>query len=104
MVHNQVSHKRVGPHALPGRLPEGRRVLDTAVGILVAVHRCGVAAAFQQVIAAAQRHNVSVFEIASALVALVSGDAPEASSTAGACAAEREWGDLFTVAGAPELT
>jgi ANTAR domain len=80
----------------PDRSLEGRRILDTAVGILVGLRRCGIDAAFQELITAAQRHEIPVFAIASALVARASGQGERpAYDPAADLAADREWGHLL---------
>ncbi|MEE6176880.1 ANTAR domain-containing protein [Mycobacterium sp. 050134] len=72
---------------------ETRRVLDTAVGILVGWRRCSTDAAFQELIAASERHRVGAFAMASSLVTLASGGAVSAAAGGDAqLAAEREWG------------
>lgn len=72
---------------------ETRRVLDTAVGILVGWRRCTVDAAFQELISASERHGVGVFAMASGLVTLASGGVhKEAGVNPAQLAAEREWG------------
>jgi AmiR/NasT family two-component response regulator len=75
---------------------EGRRVLDTAVGILVGLRRSSTHAAFEELIAASQRHGIPMFSIASALVALASrGTGLQGGGTAAELAAEREWGENY---------
>jgi len=92
VLDGQMSDKRLGAD----RSLEGRRILDTAVGILVGLRRCGIDAAFQELITAAQRHEIPVFAIASALVVLASDrDDLPASDTAADMAADREWGHLL---------
>ena len=72
---------------------EGRRILDTAVGILVGWRRCSTHAAFRELITVSERHDIPVFTMASALVTLASRDpAARSAGTAAQTAAEREWG------------
>lgn len=72
---------------------ETTRVLDTAVGIVVAWRRCSTDAAFQELITVAERHGVGVFAMASALVSLASGGvSARTANSAARLAAEREWG------------
>jgi hypothetical protein len=74
----------------------GRRMLDTAVGILVGLRRCSIDAAFQELITAAAGQDVPVFTIASALIAFAGPDGrPHADDTAAGLAAHREWGHLL---------
>ncbi|OBK44880.1 ANTAR domain-containing protein [Mycobacterium sp. 1081908.1] len=70
---------------------QASRALDTAVGILVGWRRCGTHAAFRELLRASERHQVPLFRLASALVALASGEA-EAETGAARLAAEQEWG------------
>ncbi|MCW2649294.1 MAG: putative RNA-binding protein [Mycobacterium sp.] len=72
---------------------EGRRVVDTAVGILVGLRQCSVDDAFAELVGAAEQHRVALFSIASALVTLASRDAGFApGGIDAALAAERQWG------------
>jgi hypothetical protein len=48
----------------------GRRELDMANGVLVALRRCGPDAAFRELLGAAKRHGVGVMAMASAVVDL----------------------------------
>jgi hypothetical protein len=76
--------------------PQSGRILDTARGILIGLRRCGSEAAFQELLAAAQRHRVPVFAMAWALVHLTCGGdkSPETLKSAQS-AARREWGRLL---------
>jgi hypothetical protein len=75
---------------------EATRVLDTDEGVLIGLRRCRSEAAFDELISAAQRHEIPVFAMAFALVTLVSDDFESmAPNPAAQCAARREWGDLF---------
>jgi AmiR/NasT family two-component response regulator len=82
---------------LSARHGEDRRALDTAVGILVGLRRCSTQAAFQELIAASERHRVPVLGLASALLTVASRGAArsEAADTAAQLAAEREWGENY---------
>jgi hypothetical protein len=72
---------------------QASRALDTAVGILVGWRRYGTYAAFRELLGASERHEVPLFKLASALVALASGDAEtETGVDAARLAAENEWG------------
>lgn len=69
-------------------------MLDTAVGIVVGLRRCTIDAAFLELIGAAQRHDIPMFVIASALVNLATGEGESRSSDAEG-AAFNEWGQLL---------
>ena len=77
--------------------PQSGRILDTAHGILIGLRRCHSEAAFQELLAAAQRHRVSAFTMAWALVHLACGGgrSPETFDAAQS-AARHEWGHFFT--------
>jgi hypothetical protein len=79
------------------QISEGRqqasRALDTAVGILVGWRRYSTYAAFRELLSASERHEVPLFKLASALVALASGGVEtEVALDAARLAVEREWG------------
>ena len=75
---------------------EGRRILDTAVGILIGLHRCSADAAFHELLGAAQRHGFPAFPMAWALIHLAGGGAESAqTSSAAQSAARHEWGQFF---------
>jgi len=79
-------------HLSPSRRPASR-ALDTAIGVLVGWRRCSTPAAFRELISASDRHDVPIFALASALVALASRDADAgAADTPARLAAEKEWG------------
>ncbi|OBI83228.1 hypothetical protein [Mycobacterium sp. 1245805.9] len=78
-------------------IDEGRhqasRALDTAVGILVGWRRYSTYAAFRELLGASERHEVLLFKLASALVALAGGTAEtDTGLDAARLAAETEWG------------
>jgi hypothetical protein len=73
------------------------RMLDTAKGVLVALHRCSVAAAFDEILRVAQLHSVPALALARSLVDMASGTADVATDPA-ALAARLEWGHLFAPA------
>ena len=52
---------------------EGRRIFDTALGILIGLRRCSSDAAFHELFGAAQRHGFPAFPMAWALVHLAGG-------------------------------
>ncbi|HYB38157.1 MAG TPA: ANTAR domain-containing protein [Mycobacterium sp.] len=88
MSEDLASQEKLSPN--PG---EDGRVVDTAVGILVGWRRCSTHAAFDELIAASERHRIPMFALASALVTVASrGANPQAAGTAARLAAEREWG------------
>ena len=70
------------------------RMLDRAEGVLVALRRCTIDAAFDEIVGASKRHRVPTLRIARALVALAENSALDGDSEATA-AAGREWGSLF---------
>jgi ANTAR domain len=74
---------------------EGRRVLDLAEGILIGLRRFTAEEAFDELVAVAQHHDMSMSAVASALVDLATGtDAPDARGEERVIA-EREWGALL---------
>ncbi len=88
MIEGLASQTQLSPHRR-----ETRRVLDTAVGILVGWRRCSTDAAFRELITASERHNIGIFAMASGLVTLASrGTNTQAAGNAAQLAAEREWG------------
>lgn len=70
---------------------QASRALDTAVGILVGWRRYSTYAAFRELLAASERHEVPLFKLASALVALASRS-DDGATGAARLAAEKEWG------------
>jgi hypothetical protein len=78
------------------RTLHGRRVLDTAEGVLVGLRGCDTRAAFRELVNAAQTHDIPVFSMAAALVELATGsdDSADISPRAHA-AALREWSRLL---------
>lgn len=77
-------------------LPEGRRVLDLAQGILLGFRRYRTEAAFKELVSVAHKHDVSVSAVASALVALATGTTDETRVPGEALVvAELAWGDQF---------
>lgn len=76
--------------------PQSGRILDTAKGILIGLRRCRSEAAFQELLAAAQRHRIPVFAMAWALVHLTcGGDRSPDTLSAAQSAARHEWGRLL---------
>ncbi|MQY27138.1 ANTAR domain-containing protein [Nocardia aurantia] len=82
-------------------LSSNARMLDTAKGVLVALHRCSVSAAFDEILRVANRHSVPALALAGALVALADGTSTTTTDPA-ALAAHLEWGHLL--APVPTLT
>ena len=81
---------------------QGRRILDTAWGILIGLRRCSSDAAFHELLGAAQRHGLQVFDTAWALVHLAGGGAESAQTfSAAQSAARHEWGQLFAPSAVP---
>ena len=76
--------------------PHGGRMLDTALGILIGLRRCRSEAAFQELLAAAQRHRVPISAMAWGLVHLTCGsDRSPETFNAAQSAARHEWGRLL---------
>ena len=67
-------------------------MLDRAQGVLIALRRCTVDAAFEEIGRASMRHRVPRLRIAAALVALAQDSPLDVDATA---AARYEWGSLF---------
>ena len=68
------------------------RMLDRAEGVLVALRRCTIDAAFNEIVNASKRHRVPTLCIARALVALAQETPLDDDATA---AARYEWGSLL---------
>lgn len=82
--------------------PNAGRILDTARGILIGVRRCPSETAFEELFSAAQRHKVSVFAMAWALVHLAGNSGKVTASFMDAqSAARHEWGQLFAGSAVP---
>jgi hypothetical protein len=90
---------------VPAQLPldmEGRRIFDTALGILIGLRRCSSDAAFHELLGAAQCHGFPAFPMAWALVHLAGGGAESAQTfSAAQSAARHEWGQLLAPSVAP---
>jgi AmiR/NasT family two-component response regulator len=69
-----------------------RRMLDRAEGVLIALRRCTIDTAFDEIVRASKRHRVPTLSIAAALVALVQDSPWDDDATA---AARYEWGSLL---------
>jgi AmiR/NasT family two-component response regulator len=69
-----------------------RRMLDRAEGVLIALRRCTIDTAFDEIVRASKRHRVPTLSIAAALVALVQDSPWDDDATA---AARYEWGPLL---------
>ena len=88
-------------HGHVDRTLRGRRVLDTAEGVLVGLRACTPDAAFRELLSVAERHAVPVFAVAAALVDLACrqtsppGPDPQGHIASAAWeAARREWSGL----------
>ena len=68
------------------------RMLDRAEGVLVALRRCRIEVAFDEIVSASKRHRVPTLRIARALVALAADSPLDDDATA---AARYEWGSLL---------
>ena len=75
--------------------PQGGRILDTALGILMGLRRCGSDAAFHELHIAAQRYRVPIAAMAWGLVDLTCGRGRRADVDAAQTAARLEWGRLL---------
>ncbi len=66
-----------GPTRLiPHRRPDGRELLGTAKGILIAGRGCSDAQAFDELLDVARRHHLTVLGAARSLVDLAAGPSP----------------------------
>ena len=75
-----------------GRVPEGRRVLDLAEGILIGLRRYSSDATFVDLVEMAYRHDITVSAAASALVAVATGGAEVTDVSPGdVVIAQHEW-------------
>jgi hypothetical protein len=85
----QIRVARPRPH-------EGRRTLDLAEGVLIGFRRYPTQSAFEELVSVAGRYGLSVSAVASALVALATGerDRTEPPSSAD-LAIELEWSHLL---------
>ena len=78
------------------RVLYGRRILDTAEGVLIGLRHYHPDAAFTELIDASRRHAVPVFALASALIDLAAGARPPADAALPAwSSAQHEWGPLL---------
>ena len=68
------------------------RMFDVAKGILMAVRRCTLAEAFEDLVGTAAASGIGVFALSRALVALVEGDR---AGQAAAVAAHMAWGEFL---------
>lgn len=68
-------------------------MLDRAEGVLVGLRRCNIDAAFDEIVAVSQRHNVPAFRVAQALVELAEGKQPRDADAANV--ARTEWSELL---------
>ncbi|RZL78893.1 MAG: ANTAR domain-containing protein [Rhodococcus sp. (in: high G+C Gram-positive bacteria)] len=70
-----------GPTRLiPRRRPDGRELLGTAKGILIAARGCSDAQAFDELLDVARRHHLTVLGAARSLVDLAAGNSPRRRS------------------------
>jgi hypothetical protein len=78
------------------RTLQGRRMLDTAEGVFIGLRGCDAGAAFDELVRAAQTHDIPIFRMATALVDLATGTGDSATLADGAqSAAAHEWGALL---------
>lgn len=78
---------------------EGRRVLDLAEGILIALRRCSVEAAFAELVEVAHRHDMNVSATAAALVNLATDANAADRHPVEAAVVQLEWGSLLAAGG-----
>jgi hypothetical protein len=69
------------------------QMLDRAEGVLIALRRCTMDAAFEEIVRASKRHRVPTLSIAAALVALA--QEPSLNGDDATAAARYEWGALL---------
>lgn len=77
-----------------GRGMDGRQLLSTAKGIVMALRGCSDSAAFDELLRVARRCHISVLNAARALVDFAIGDSPPLGSSArpgGVAAVWAEW-------------
>ena len=92
MTHMRLS--RVPTRANP--MLQGRRLLDLAEGILIALRHYAADAAFEELVTVAHRHGLSVSATAEALMSLaIEGDMAVHVHPEAMPAARLEWGDLL---------
>ena len=85
-------------HSIPHRHPDGREVLATAKGILIATRGYGDTEAFEELLDVSRHHHVSVMRAAKSLVELATRRQPCPSVTTPApkyALAFREWTTLL---------
>lgn len=78
---------------IPRRRPDGRELLATAKGILIAARGCSDAQAFDELLDVSRRHHLTVIGAARSLVDLAAGPAPRRRSDA---VRFDEWEQLIT--------
>ena len=71
------------------------RILDTAEGVLVALHRCSLNEAFTDIMHTAKSHNISPFSLADALVSLAQSQPTQDPDDAAVATARQVWGHLL---------
>ncbi|KXF56574.1 ANTAR domain-containing protein [Rhodococcus sp. IEGM 248] len=80
-VSNDVLEAAPPAHSIPHRHPDGREVLATAKGILIATRGYGDAEAFEELLDVSRHHHVSVMRAAKSLVELATRRQPCPSVT-----------------------
>lgn len=71
------------------------RILDTAQGVLVALHRCILDEAFTDIMHTAKSHNISPFSLADALVGIAQDQPAQDPDDAAVATARQVWGHLL---------
>jgi MFS superfamily sulfate permease-like transporter len=83
-------------HRSPHTVPEGRRILDLAEGVLIGLRRYPAEAAFREIVSVATSYGLSVSVVAAALVAQATGESDCAATQPAAVAVELAWSQLLS--------
>lgn len=73
----------------------GARILDTAEGVIAALHHCRVDRAFVELMQTAKQHGVNPIGLADALVAIAEGQLTDDIDGVAASVARTVWGHLL---------
>jgi len=74
---------------------DGRRTLDAAKGVLVALRHCSLDEAFIEIVQTAKQYNADPMKLARALVATAENDPITEPNGAIGAAIDRAWGTLL---------
>jgi hypothetical protein len=80
-------------HPAANKRASGARILDRAEGVLVALRRCRVEEAFDEIVSVSHAKSVPAIRVAQALVEMAEGGQP-ADKGAGAVV-RQQWGHLL---------